>query len=291
MTTATATKPQNGTATATETTVDTRNLWQRLRDAQAAARGISKNGTAPAQMGGFKFIQDSDVADAARDLLSGNGIVYVPSMVEQSTEQAGTTSNGKAIWRTRAHVRIRLRNADKPDEFEDFEWFGFGDDTADKGLGKAGTSTVKNALMKLLLLQGDPKSDPDASDATDGEGRAPQHRPAPRPETPADHAREAGKAASGGAEANRVPMHHDDGPAEGQLFGPCPQCGDGRVKAEWVAKKNKMIAVCSLRDWRDKSSCQWVEWAPDWLRIEAAVPTSEDGQPPIDAYDESEIPL
>lgn len=171
--TTTATKPApNGTAHETHPeTKDTLNLWQRIRSVQAEAANIPKNGTAPAEMGGFAFVRDTDVSDAARELYTRHGIAYIVSMIEDGTEEAGQTRAGKTIYRTRVVVEITLRNVDEPSEREVIRWSGFGDDMGDKGLGKAGTSAVKNALTKLLLIGGEPSHDIDATDATGGEGR------------------------------------------------------------------------------------------------------------------------
>jgi len=156
------------------------NLWQRLLLAQTSAKGLAKHGTAPQIMGGFHFATDADVADAAREFLSAFGIVYIPSLPELVNLDAGVTSTNKPIYRTDVRVTLTLKNADRPEETEVVTWHGRGDDTGDKGVGKAGTSAVKNAFIKLLNLQGDPSQDPDGADATRGEDRAP--RTTTRPE-------------------------------------------------------------------------------------------------------------
>jgi len=148
------------------------NLWQRLLLAQRSAKGLAKHGTAPQIMGGFHFATDADVADAVRDYLSGFGIVYLPSLAELVNIDAGATSTNKPIYRTDVKVTLTLKNADRPEETEVVMWHGRGDDTADKGIGKAGTSAVKNAFIKLLNLQGDPSQDPDGADPTGGADRA-----------------------------------------------------------------------------------------------------------------------
>jgi len=155
------------------------NLWQRLLMAQASAKGLAKHGTAPQIMGGFHFATDADVADAAREYLTRFGISYTPSMRELRSSEGGTTSTQKPIYRTDVCVVLTIRNVDQPLETDTVEWFGRGDDTADKGIGKAGTSAIKNAFIKLLNLQGDPLSDPDAADATGGEDRAARGGSAP----------------------------------------------------------------------------------------------------------------
>ena len=157
------------------------NLWQRLHLAQSAARGIAKHGTAPASMGGFHFVTDADVADAARELFGEFGICHVVQIAECVTSQAGATSTSKPVYRADVRVQVKLINIDKPQETETVEWWGRGDDTQDKSIGKAGTSAVKNALIKLLNLQGDPSADPDSVDPTAGEGRVQAAAPPPTP--------------------------------------------------------------------------------------------------------------
>src|SRR5437667_12535149 len=88
------------TVAAPETPATGRNLYQRINAVRRALGGtISKNGQAPQVMGGFTFVTWDDVAEKVGTLMAESGIVMLPSMPECDVVQAGTTSNGKPIYR------------------------------------------------------------------------------------------------------------------------------------------------------------------------------------------------
>lgn len=164
----------------TEEEIAKLNLWQRIRGCQSDAKGVKKRGTAPKEMGGFAFVTDADVADAVRNLMSKWRIAHLVEMIDCATSDSGRTGSGKTISRADVKIRIHLVNIDQPDQRETVEWWGRGEDTQDKSIGKAGTSAVKNAWIKVLNLQGDPELDPDATDPTHGEDRAKSPSKSPR---------------------------------------------------------------------------------------------------------------
>lgn len=235
-----------------------RNLWQRIVAVQAAAKAIDKKGRAPQEMGGFAFVRDTDVSDAARELFSSHGIAYTCTTVSAEEAEHGSTSSGKPIYRATVRIRIKLRNMDEPNEVEEIDWWGVGDDMQDKGLQKAGTSAVKYALMKALLIGGD-QADPDAADATGGEGRS-------------------ARSQSGGARPRKV------------LIEPgCPECG-GSLAIIYRAEGKPFVGHAEWK--RGVDMCGWKPDFPtqaQWIRdAEAATaatemmgaPMAEDGASP-----------
>jgi len=232
----------------------------------AAAANVPKLGVAPPEMGGYPFVRDIDVSDTARALYAKHGIAYYPpSMVSDITEQCGETAKGKPIYRSIVRLRFKLVNVDDPSDSHEWEWAGIGDDTADKGLSKAGTSCVKGTLTKALLIGGEPAHDSDATDATGGEGRTHQRTASAPSVNPADD------------------------------YGPCDEPGcAGRLIGKDVNKKDgttTRVLKCSLERYKDRGSCdRQTDWRPNWKQWEAYRDRHADGTVP-DANDQTPIPF
>lgn len=65
---------------------------------------------------------------------------------------------------TTARVRVRLTNIDDPADFAEVDHVGYGQDTSDKGIGKAVTYASKYALMKLLMISDGEEPDNESID-------------------------------------------------------------------------------------------------------------------------------
>ncbi len=143
------------TVPASEVPATSRNLYQRINAVRLALGGtIAKGGQAPQVMGGFTFVAWDDVAAKVGTLMAENGIVMLPSMPACDAVQAGTTSNGKPIYRATVTLVYELVNADEPSERTTMTWVGSGDDSGDKAIQKAATSGSKYLLLKLFMLGG-----------------------------------------------------------------------------------------------------------------------------------------
>lgn len=145
-----------------------RGLHAKLAEVMAEAERIPKNGTAPAAMGGFKFVQVGDAADAIRKALGDRGVSMLPSAVEVVGEAEHQTSNNKTM--TTLTVRTTWTLVDGgTGETAVIQSLGSGADTGDKAAPKAQSNAMKYALlMGFLLSTGD---DPEQHDTSD---RAPR---------------------------------------------------------------------------------------------------------------------
>src|SRR5205823_5332283 len=111
------------TITASEVPATSRNLYQRINAVRLALGGtIAKGGQAPQVMGGFTFVAWDDVAAKVGTLMAENGIVMLPSMPASDVVQAGTTANGKPIYRATVTLVYELVNADDPRERTTMTW-------------------------------------------------------------------------------------------------------------------------------------------------------------------------
>jgi ERF superfamily len=139
-------------------TVNPKNLWQRLADAQSKVDYVQKERKSGMR---YSIVSHDAVTAKVRPVLVECGIHYHP--VALSFSQSGN--------RTEVALTVRFVNVDKPDEFIDVPSLGYGIDDQDKGPGKAISYAVKYALLKTLGLEtgDDPDIDQDV-----------KHDPSPR---------------------------------------------------------------------------------------------------------------
>jgi len=140
-----------------------KGLHAKLAEVMGAVGRIPKNGTAPAAMGAYKFVQVGDAADAIRKLLAERGISMLPESIEEIGIQTGGGTRGNTTTQT---VRTTWRLTDgETGESSTIQSMGTGQDNGDKYSPKAQTNAMKYALlMGFLLSTGD---DPEAADLSE----------------------------------------------------------------------------------------------------------------------------
>lgn len=226
-----------------------RNLYQRLRDVRLALGGtIEKGGTAPAAMGGYKFVSWDDTADRIGTLLAEHGVMVIPEIPETDVELVGTSSSGKPIYRSTASMSFEIVNVDNPDDRIVKRWKGQGDDGGDKGMQKACPSAEKYFLLKLFMLGGH-TDDPDAN-GEDSRVDVPDAATA--------------RSTSGGAR-RKVDI-------PGQR---CPQCGD-QLQAIYNPDPAKKPFV-GHKTWKREGACPW---RPDFAAGARMIAAMEQAAPP-----------
>lgn len=159
-------------------TGEKRSLHNKLAQVMYEAERIPKNGTAPAAMGGFKFVQVGDAADAIRKALAEHQISMVPSSIELVSEAEHPTSSGKVMTTMTVRTTWTLTDGETG-ETAVIQSMGSGADMGDKAAPKAQSSAMKYALlMGFLLSTGD---DPEQSDTSDRRQRQSQAGPSEPP--------------------------------------------------------------------------------------------------------------
>jgi len=166
------------------------SLHRKLAQVMYEADRIPKNGTAPAAMGGFKFVQVGDAADVIRKALAEKGVSMIPTGIELIDSTEHMTANQKAMTSVTVRTTWTLTDGESGESIV-IQSMGAGADTGDKAIPKAQSNAMKYALlMGFLLSTGD---DPEMTDTSDR--RPPERNPrvgapgyeAPRaPETPQD---------------------------------------------------------------------------------------------------------
>ena len=146
-----------------------RGLHAKLAEVMAEAGRIPKNGKAPAQMGGFEFVQVGDAADAIRKALGDRGVSMLPSGVEVIGEAEHATKSGGTMTTLTVRTTWTLTDGETG-ESAVIQSIGSGADTGDKASPKAQTNSMKYALlMGFLLSTGDDPEQTDVSDRVAGE--------------------------------------------------------------------------------------------------------------------------
>lgn len=146
-----------------------RGLHAKLAEVMAEADRIPKAGVAPAAMGGFKFVQVGDAADAIRKALGSRGVSMLPSAIDVVGEAEHATSSGKTM--TTLTVRTTWTLVDgETGQTATIQSLGAGADMGDKAAPKAQSNAMKYALlMGFLLSTGD---DPEQTDTSDRRARS-----------------------------------------------------------------------------------------------------------------------
>lgn len=191
-----------------------------MREAKAIGKG-SRN-----QQQGFNFRGIDAVMNHLHPLFAAHGVVILPNVIEDRTEERQTKSGGTLLYRI---LKIRFDFTAEDGSTASATVIGEGMDSGDKASNKAMAVGLKYALTQLLLLPYD-EVDPDADTPPPSERKA-----APPPEVRDDldrmmAPRPAPKAAPQG-EAPRV--KNPDAPATD------PQ-------------RKKLYAMCKARGWTEE---------------------------------------
>jgi hypothetical protein len=137
-----------------------KGLHTKLSEIYAVVGRIPKTGTAPASMGGFSFVEASNVADVIRAELSARKITMMPTDIDMVQRQ---TKNGTPL----INLKVTWTFVDgESGEAHTITSMGEGADSSDKAAPKAQTNAMKYALlMAFLVPTGD---DPERFDTESG---------------------------------------------------------------------------------------------------------------------------
>lgn len=113
------------------------NVYQKMLEAQKLFSYVQKDAPKGLQ---YSVVTHDAVTKKARAAL----------MATRLYAQVTTNDHGQEGNRTDATVTMRIINIDKPDEYFDTSMFGYGNDTQDKGPGKAISYAVKYCYLKAF---------------------------------------------------------------------------------------------------------------------------------------------
>jgi hypothetical protein len=132
-------------------TTEKLSLHKKLAQVMYEAERIPKNGTAPREMGGYKFVQVGDAADYIRKELAAKGITMMPTGVRVVGQADRPTKSGGNMTTVDLITEWTLTDGDSGESITIMS-FGSGADGGDKYSGKASTSAMKYALLTGFLL-------------------------------------------------------------------------------------------------------------------------------------------
>lgn len=138
------------------------NIFERLWIASNMIGAIEKDGNKDGQTKGlpYSFVSHDNVTARAKEAFSKVGIYFCPSILNM-------TQDGN---RTIAEVELAFVNVDKSGDMVKTKSYGYGNDSQDKGPGKAYSYAVKYGLMKALMLNTDEDIERHQVDYDDGRG-------------------------------------------------------------------------------------------------------------------------
>jgi hypothetical protein len=115
------------------------------------AERIPKNGQAPKEMGGYRFVQVGDATDYIRKALAENVLTMMPTAVRVVGQADRPTKSGGNMTTVDLIVTWTITDGQSGESIQ-IESFGAGADGGDKYSGKASTSAMKYALLTGFLL-------------------------------------------------------------------------------------------------------------------------------------------
>lgn len=130
----------------------------------AEVGSVAKRGKNTAQ--NYSFVREADLVERLRPLIARERLFLHQTIIKHEMTQQGQTRSGQTNWLTILTIRFQWVNADTGEVWDQpSEWIGYGQDTGDKGIGKAATSAEKYFLFKTFLVStGD---DPEGDDKVD----------------------------------------------------------------------------------------------------------------------------
>ena len=141
-------------------------LGDLLAEVSAELARVEKRGTAPTAMGGFKFVQETDVVEALKPLLDARGILLVPDVEEYRLDLY--PRSGKDAPGVLATVKLAMHATYGGESRLLFRTIGQGADTQDKAPAKAITAAKKQGFLIAFSI---PTGDDPESTLLEGEAK------------------------------------------------------------------------------------------------------------------------
>lgn len=149
--------------------VEMPQVYEAVRRVLADMPAIEKGGTAPANMGGYKFRRVEDITAALKPLFAKHGVLCMPT-VKQRVETQRNTANNKVLYCVDLEIEFAFYGP-KGDCLTTNVW-GQGTDSGDKATQKAVTSAFKT-LLSVVFCISDSEMDAEAHDVPETARRVP----------------------------------------------------------------------------------------------------------------------
>lgn len=149
----------------------TRVLMQRVHDRMPV---IGKEHRAPQQMGGYAFRGIEDILAALNPLLAEHGLYYTPEVIDLQRRDITIPGRNTVMVETLLHANLTFHGPVPGDRVEMDAW-GEARDAGDKGVPKAMTNAIKNALLAWLALPTEDTARDDTDRYVTEEAADPEH--------------------------------------------------------------------------------------------------------------------
>ena len=154
------------------------NLYQKLNRIQAEIETAPQSGHN--KFSGYYYSTEDDIMSVLRPLLIKYSIAIICTPVKHGTWRQVTTSKGKIEFIEEVRLKVKIVNADNPEEKESIVVYGYGQDGGDKGTYIAYTGAKKYGLSMMFLISSalDAGHDKESGDNVSGNNtqRPPQNQ-------------------------------------------------------------------------------------------------------------------
>lgn len=140
------------------------NLYQKIVKIMGEVKSLKKDGKVNFKQTRYNFLSEAKTTATLREKFVENNIMIYPISAQE-------TISGKV---THGHYTFRMVNADNPEEFIDIQSTGQGQDSSDKGSGKAQSYAFKYALWRAFAIPSN--DDPDQISSAQHEAEEAERR-------------------------------------------------------------------------------------------------------------------
>ena len=128
------------------------NIFQKLHLAWQKIRYAQKTGKVEGRRSKYNFVRYDEFATQVREAFIEARLVCFQEILESQIFEY-TNPEGIPCHKVTVKIRVHVRNIDNPEESLYGDGIGTGENEWDKGSGIATTYAMKNALLKLTLVE------------------------------------------------------------------------------------------------------------------------------------------
>lgn len=129
-----------------------KTLAQRMALVSAEAKYVKKaSDVSTGGSGTYKAATHDDVTAVVQPLLEQHGILVSPTTKKHKVKTVGDPD--RPSFFTTVLLSVQFTNIDSPDDCMTSEWYGYGIDRGDKGIGKAYSYALKYCYLKTFGIE------------------------------------------------------------------------------------------------------------------------------------------
>ena len=127
-------------------------IYKKINEIMKKVEFVTKDGQLGFGNNTFRIVTHDKVLSVVRQHFVDDGVIVVPSQVDKGISVEGTTKNGGKKIRMEALYDVAFIDVDDGSQIV-IRSEAHAEDSGDKGANKCLTYAVKNALLKVLMLQ------------------------------------------------------------------------------------------------------------------------------------------